>query len=308
MRTSIDLVIPAFNVDGVIEHTLERISKQQLPANCEFQVYICDDASTDETASVLAGLKAKFEFLNIVSSAENVGRGEAINKAVAAGSGSIVVICDADCRYTRDDAVQALASDIEKGSDAVIGVVELEGSGFWPRYTNSVITDRVEDNDNRGLVAFGTPNMAIRRSLFETLGGYAKAYTKYGFEDKDFLVRLEKQTDKVSIRPDIRASHDDDLKLKTVCRKFAESGEYSGPIFRSQYPDEYAKLPYARCDADLGKFRRWARPVSGPLRVMTGWCAAAVLALPLPFSLQRLFVRVALCAAYFDGTARHSRS
>jgi hypothetical protein len=149
--------------------------------------------------------------------------------------------------------------------------------------------------------------MAIRRPVFEALGGYSQAYTRYGFEDKDLLVRLEKQTDKVSIRPDIRASHDDDLKLKTVCRKFAESGEHSGPVFRSQYPEEYAKLPYERCDADLGSLRPRLRPVSGVLRIITQWFAVVILALPMPFSLQRMSVRVALCAAYFDGSARHMR-
>jgi glycosyltransferase involved in cell wall biosynthesis len=307
MPTSIDLVIPAFNVDGIIEHTLKRISEQQLPADCQLQVYVSDDASTDSTASVLAGLKAQFDFLNIVSSTDNGGRGEAINRGVAAGSGSIIVILDADCRYISDDAVQEFVSDIEKGSDAVIGVVELQGDGFWPRYTNSVITDRVGGAGEKGLVAFGTPNMAMRRSVYELIGGYAKAYTKYGFEDKDLLVRLERQTDKVSIRPDIRASHDDDLNLKTVCHKFAESGQHSGPLFHSQYPDEYAKLPYARCDADLGKLRRLLRPASAVLRVLTTSFASLALALPLPFSLQRVSVRVALCAAYFDGSARHAR-
>ena len=309
MRTSIDLVIPAFNVSGIIEQTVQRISEQKLPDDCELQVYVSDDASTDDTPSVLARLQEQYDSLHIVRADENVGRGATRNNGAAAGTGSIIVMCDADCRYTHDNVILEFVSDIEKGADAVIGVVELEGSGFWPRYTNSVIPDRIEDYDRKGLVAFGaTPNFAIRRSVFETLGGYATEYRQYGFEDKDFLIRLERLTDRISLRPDIRASHDDDLTLTSVCRKFAESGQHSAPIFRSNYPDEYRQLSYARCDADLRRVNRMVSFASAPIRVFSQWIGTLVLHLPLPFTFKRAFVRAAICAAFFDGTARHLRS
>ena len=309
MPASIDLVIPAFNAAGVIEQTIRRISEQKLPDDCLFHVYVLDDASTDDTPNVLARLQKQHDFLRVVRSDRNVGRGEARNRGAAAGFGSIIVMCDADCRYTRDDALLEFVGDIEQGADAVIGVVELEGRGFWPRYTNSVIPDRIEDYERQGLVGFGaTPNMAIRRSTFEALGGFAGEYRHYGFEDKDFLVRLEKLSDGISLRPDIRASHDDDLRLATVCRKFAESGELTAPIFRAQHPEEYARLPYTRCDARGGAVRKIVRLASKPISLMLQWIGSLVLVLPLPFRLQRAFVRAALCAAYFHGTARHLRS
>jgi glycosyltransferase involved in cell wall biosynthesis len=309
MRTSIDLVIPAYNAVGIIEQTLKIISEQQLPENSLFRVYVYEDASTDDTASVLAGLQEQYDFLRVVSAGENVGRSEARNNGANAGSGSIIIMCDADCRYTRDDAIREFVGDIEKGADAVIGMVEVEGQGFWSRYTNSVLPERIEDYEKQGLMAFGTTqNIAIRRSTFEALGGYPSEYEKYGFEDKDFLIRLEKLTDKVSLRPDIRVSHDDDFTLPVVCRKFAEAGEFTAPIFRSQYPEEYAILPYARCDAGFGGMRRVMRPASGLLRKIAQVVGSLVLSLPVPFSVKRAFVRAAMCAAYYDGTARHLRS
>jgi glycosyltransferase involved in cell wall biosynthesis len=309
MRTSIDLVIPAYNAVGIIEQTLKIISEQQLPENCRFRVYVYEDASTDDTASVLAGLQEQYDFLRVVSTGENVGRSEARNNGANAGSGSIIIMCDADCRYTRDDAIREFVADIENGADAVIGMVEVEGQGFWSRYTNSVLPERIEDYKQQGLMAFGTTqNIAIRRSTFEALGGYPSEYEKYGFEDKDFLIRLEKLTEKVSLRPDIRVSHDDDFTLPVVCRKFAEAGEFTAPIFRSQYPEEYAILPYARCDAGFGGMRRMMRPASGVIRRLAQIVGSLMLSLPLPFAVQRAFVRAAMCAAYFDGTARRLRA
>jgi hypothetical protein len=72
MPTSIDLVIPAFNVGGIIEHTLKRISEHKLTACC--------------------------------ASGKNVGRSEARNNGARAGSGSIIVMCDA---YFDDSASHA---------------------------------------------------------------------------------------------------------------------------------------------------------------------------------------------------------
>lgn len=309
MDSSIDLVIPAFNVVGIIEKTLQRISDQRVPEGWQLKVYVFNDASTDATAQVLEALCQQYEFLRVVHAKQNVGRSEARNRGAAAGSGSIIILLDADCRYTRDDAIHELVLDIEAGADAVIGMVEVDGTGFWSRYTNSVLPERVEDYTTQGLMAFGTTqNIAIRRSTFDALGGYPREYTRYGFEDKDFLIRLESLTDKVSLRPDVRVSHDDDFTLPVVCRKFAEAGRYSAPIFRTRYPDEYAKLPYFRCDANFGTLRRLLRPLSAIARTLTRWVAGIFLALPAPFGVQRLFVRMAMCAAYYDGSSRSPHS
>lgn len=309
MRTSIDLVIPAFNVAGIIEETLQRINEQERPIDCDFQVHVFNDASTDSTAQVLVELQKKYNFLHVANAAKNAGRSAARNRGAAAGNGSIIIMLDADCRYTRDDAIIELVREIDDGADAVIGVVEVTGEGFWPRYTNCVLPERVDDYKTQGLIAFGTTqNIAIRRSTFDALGGYPEDYRQYGFEDKDFLIRLEKLTDKVALRPDVRVSHDDDFTLATVCRKFAEAGQYSAPIFRRQHPNEYAKLAYVRCDAGSRGLRRIMRPASGLLRRLSQWLGSLALKLPLPFRLQRTLVRMAICAAYFDGTAKHQRS
>ena len=198
--------------------------------------------------------------------------------------------------------------EIERGADVVIGLVELAGDGFWARYTNSVAAERVAGETARGLMAYTTANLAIRREAFNRVHGFAPEYGKYGFEDKDLLIRLDRAGVRATVREDIRVSHDDDFKLAAVCRKAEESGRFSAQVFRDRFPDEYRQLPYARCDATVATGMGILTPLAVPIQHLAKFIAAAVLRLPTAFfQLQQSAVRVAICAAYFRGTTERSR-
>lgn len=303
MPDSIDLVIPAYNASGTIRRTLDVVARQRREDDWKFRVYVYNDGSTDATGSVLQELARQYAFLEVIDGNPNCGRSEARNRGVMAGHGDIVILCDVDCRYTRDDTIAEFVREIQGGADAVIGMVKVEGDGFWSRYTNSVLPERIDSEQDQGLMAYGTTqNVALRRSIFETLGGYGTEYRHYGFEDKDFLIRLERACDKVVVRPDLLVSHDDDLGLDDMCRKFAEAGQYTAPIFRARYPDEYQKLAYRHCDATNGSLRGLGKPLSGIFATAFRAIARSGLALPIGFGAKRALVRLALCAAYFHGS------
>lgn len=305
MISTVDVVIPAFNAANTIGDTVRHIARQALPSEWQLRIFAVDDGSTDATRELLAELQQTVPELRCVFVESNGGRGLACNAGAAAGSGSVIVFCDADCRYTRPDAIAGFIADIDGGMDASIGFIEVPGDGFWAQYTNGVATERLESQD--GLVVFSTANFAIRRDLFEKLDGYSPEYFKYGFEDKDLLVRMERSRAVVALRPDIRVSHDDGLSLRAVCGKAEQSARYSAPVFRSRFPDVYGRLAYARCDATLDSALRPFRLISAPLNVLARSLAAVALALPfIGFRQRRLAVRVAICAAFFHGTARRT--
>lgn len=304
MTRTVDVVIPAYNAAAHICATVRQVDQQELPDGWQLNIYVSDDGSTDGTRARLGDLLDSLPGMQLVGSRHNAGRSQACNRGAAAGSGSILVFCDADCRYMRNDALAEFITEIEGGADAVIGLVALPGNGFWARYTNSVATERVASAQNRGLMAYTTANIAMRRSTFEDIGGFSQDYGAYGFEDKDLLIRLGRATSNVRVREDITVSHDDDFTLAGVCRKTEHSGRHSAAVFRERFPDEYRQLPYARCDASVATGKRVLKPLARPLTSLTRAFAAAMLALPSRlFPLQRFAVRVAICAAYFRGTA-----
>ncbi len=305
MSQIIDVVIPAYNAADTICDTVRHIARQQVPDGWQLNIYVSDDGSTDETPALVTELRQATPQLHLVRADTNAGRSRTCNAGIAAGSGAVVVVCDADCRYTRDDAIVEFLGEIGRGADVVIGLVELPGHGFWARYTNSVTAERVAAETSKGLMAYTTANVAMRRSAFERVGGFAEDYGSYGFEDKDLLIRIERADLPTVVREDIRVSHDDDLTLAKVCRKAEQSGAHSAAVFRDRFGDAYKQLPYARCDATMGGSKRIFKALSLPLRHLAGWCAAVAILLPRPFfRLQRFTVRVAVCAAYFRGTTR----
>ena len=301
MQKSIDIVIPAYNAAAAIGDTVLCVSRQTLPDSWSMTIIVYDDGSTDGTARILKDLRRQVDSLKIVTGDTNGGRSLACNRGIEAGEGDVVLVCDADCRFSRRDTVAGFVAEIESGYDAVIGFVEMSGSGFWARYTNSVMGDRQTEGQRRGLATYSAANCAIRRDVFKALKGFSTEFTHYGFEDKDFLLRLEALGKPVAIRPDLKVRHDDDLTLGAVCRKQFESGRHSAGVFRRRHPDAYLAMPYARCDAALGRMRPLA-PVSGQLQGLTRFGAAIMLRIPSGFAVRRFFVRVAMCAAYFHGT------
>ena len=190
MQKTIDVVIPAYNAAAYIGETVEVIAAQALPDGWSLSILVSDDGSTDDTAKLTGELQTAHPALRLVASDQNTGRSEAINRGVAAGDGSIVLICDADCRFTSPQTLSGFLEEFDDGKDAVIGFLEMTGEGFWARYTGSVTDERRDSGASKGLASYSSANLAVRRSTFEALGGFSDAYSRYGFEDKDFLVRL----------------------------------------------------------------------------------------------------------------------
>ena len=304
MRDSIDLVIPAYNAAATIRKTVESIAEQCIPKRWLLNVYVADDGSTDESRVILDELANRHSFLRIVSAPSNQGRSAACNMGARAGTGSVLAFCDADCRYSQVNVLREFLAEIESGHDAVVGLVDIEGDGFWARYAKSVAAARARDHERRGLIAMTTANFAIRRSVFERLDGFSQTYRHYGFEDKDFLVRLERSGARVRVRSDLKVAHEEQSSWRSVLHKALLAGRHSAVHFRLAHPAHYARLPYARCDANSAPLAWLLRPLSRPLHLVTGKLAGWLLSIPaLGFRTRRLVARIALCAAYFHGTA-----
>jgi dolichyl-phosphate beta-glucosyltransferase len=92
-------VIPAFNEEGRLPATLARIAaylmsqSQLLPA----EIIVVDDGSTDATARVVEGFSAPAGLrVQAVRLGRNRGKGAAVRAGLAASTGALVLISDAD--------------------------------------------------------------------------------------------------------------------------------------------------------------------------------------------------------------------
>lgn len=112
----ISVIIPLYNERATIATLIERV----LAVPCAKQIIVVDDGSTDGSAELVADL-VRTRPLLLLSHPRNLGKGQAIKTGLAAATGEVIIIQDADLEYHPEDYPAALAL-IEQGwADAVYG-------------------------------------------------------------------------------------------------------------------------------------------------------------------------------------------
>jgi glycosyltransferase involved in cell wall biosynthesis len=109
----VSIVVPAYNEAPTIEEVLRRL--RGVPFRHE--IIVVDDGSTDGTPE----LAAVVEGVRLIRRAHNAGKGAAVREGIAATSGAIVVIQDADLEYDPKDLPTLLGPLLEGRADAVYG-------------------------------------------------------------------------------------------------------------------------------------------------------------------------------------------
>ena len=109
----VSIVVPAYNEAATIEELLRRLGT--VPFRTE--VIVVDDGSTDGTGDLAAAV----EGVRLIRRPRNAGKGAAVRDGIAATTGAIVVIQDADLEYDPGDIPKLLDPLLRGAADAVYG-------------------------------------------------------------------------------------------------------------------------------------------------------------------------------------------
>jgi glycosyltransferase involved in cell wall biosynthesis len=194
-RPLVSVIMPAYQAEAFLEDAIESVLAQDY---APFEVVVCDDGSTDRTPQILA---AHPEVHTIRQA--NAGPAAASNAAVAASSGELLALFDADDLWppTRLSLqVGYLAAHPDVG--CVLGRQEWINPPPW------LTRDPVYgDLDGIPLVS-----AVMRRSAFEAVGGFDESFS-HG-EDMDLMFRLREHGIPIEILSDVvvfRRFHGDNL-------------------------------------------------------------------------------------------------
>lgn len=110
-RVKISIVIPAFNEQKLLPATLDRVfdaARALAARGLDYEVIVCDNNSTDQTAEIARGRGAHvvFEPVNQIGRARNCG--------ASAATGAWLIFIDADSHPSRgllEDVCDAIAKD-----------------------------------------------------------------------------------------------------------------------------------------------------------------------------------------------------
>lgn len=116
--TTLSVVIPAYNEERFIGTLLERIKAVDLSTlGLAMDVVVVDDCSKDRTAEIVAAVAG----VRLIRLERNGGKGGAVRAGIAAATGDLLIIQDADLEYDPQDYIPMLRALLDGRADIVYG-------------------------------------------------------------------------------------------------------------------------------------------------------------------------------------------
>lgn len=303
----ISAILPTLNAAALTCRTVLRHLESGAASGVPFEVVVVDDGSTDAELKELREIVSAD--VRVLENKSNLGRGGAINRGAMIARGTHFLILDCDCPPADDAFLRHHVEAIQQGADVSVGGLLGRGSDFWSRYQDLAVKRREGQFARGNVYSFTSQNVLVDADLFRRIGGYDERYDRYGFEDRDFYIRLAEAGARIAYTSAAAVIHDDSgICMASLSRKMIEGGRYTAQLFAQKHPDQYAVLGYAPLDvshrpllAAIGRRIDWILPWSVKL------VDAAAKRNVLPFRLLALWAKANVAASFIYGTATSRR-
>ena len=300
----IDIVIPVYNDDSLLAETVNSLGSQVLPTGWSFHVHVVDDGSKNEI--FLKNINISSDKITLHRHTVNKGRGAACNTGVRMGNGGLVYILDSDCVLHNSHVLSSHIEVLSEGNVSVsCGNIYVGSASFWGRYQNEVALRRERSFKKGDLAAFTTANCMMTRKCFIEIGGFDEAFTQYGFEDRDLLLRLISEQFEIRYCKDCSVEHKCDLTLNSVVGKLYKGGMYSSALFIDKHALAYEKMHFVKADARYSKgalqlLVLLTKQLVWPMVKVSNWVLKREI---LPYWLAKKIVKYLSGLVYLHGTS-----
>ena len=195
-RPLVSVICLCFNHGRFVKEAIESVLKQSHPA---IQLIVVDDASTDGSREVIAGLAKNHPQVKFIQLERNVGNCRAFNIGFKQAEGEYLIDLAADDVLLPHRVAEGVAAFEKYGheygvqfSDALLIDESGHSIGYhsdrFPHQTipmGNIYKDVIE----RYFIC--SPTMMVRREIFDLLGGYDEVLA---YEDFDFWIRSSRLT------------------------------------------------------------------------------------------------------------------
>lgn len=262
----ISVVVPSHNRFDILRECLKALAQQTYS---DYELIVVDDASTDETPSLLAEFASEHPDLRFwwLVNEENLGANASRNRGIREAHGQLVAFLDSDC-IAEPDWLEKLASGFD--SDAVASVT---GTVINPSPTNVyelVVkgTSRVHGRGAAPRLVGG--NMCIRRELL--LKHPLDEDLKYGCDEEGIYLRLRAAGFLQNLVPEAVVRHEHYYTRRSFFRQAWVGGAAAAwLVYKYHLPQRIDLLPFVfgYLTLPLGLVSWWLLAIPGVFALIT---------------------------------------
>jgi len=219
---TVSVVIATHNRASLLRATLDRLRTQAFASGDE--VIVVDNASMDATPDVIDRAAEQFPVPLYRRHDRSPGKAPALNAAIASARGDVLALTDDDVLVDAD-WIANIRRVFEDPSIALVGGrvdphwqraapawLQVEEEGRYGAMSSPLALLHYGDAQDLGQRTAVGANMAIRRTVFESLGGFApnlgkRRGTLLGGEDHDLCQRAVNAGYHCEYRPELRVQH-----------------------------------------------------------------------------------------------------
>lgn len=225
----ITVIIVTYNSAKYIEKCLNSLI--QMTVNMTYEIVIVDNASTDNTVSIL---RTKYSYLNIIVNKINKGFAKAVNQAIKVSKSEYILLLNPDA-FLQNNVIEIFYQHFQMNNNKNVACaggsvysnydcptlaygffpslrqIFFEEFGFRKLFTNYYFKNlspgcRYDGEKVKEVDYICGANLFFRRNLIELIGYFDEDFFLY-YEETEFCYRAKKQKLKNILIPQARIMH-----------------------------------------------------------------------------------------------------